>query len=70
MTNLQPEDPGAGGPPAGPGDLKRGLRWIVLGVVALIIVATIAVLLTNLGGDDDPSGGDEEGLAPAVVVIE
>ncbi len=70
MTDLQPEDPGAGGPPARPEDLKRGLRWVLIVLVALVVVVAVLVLLTNIGGDDDPSGGGNEGLGPSVVVIE
>ena len=49
-------------------DLKRTGRNLLLGLIALIVVAAIAVALSNLGGDDDPSGGDEEGLGPVPVV--
>ena len=51
-------------------DLKRTGRNLILGLIALIVVVAIAVALTNLGGDDDPSGGDEEGLGPAQVGVE
>jgi len=33
-----------------------------------LVIVAIAVALTNLGGDDHPSGGDEEGSGPATVV--
>ncbi len=49
-------------------DLKRTGRNLVLGLVALIVVVAIAVALSNLGGDDDPSGGGDEGLGPAPAV--
>ncbi len=45
-------------------DLKRTGRKLLLGLLALIVVVAIAVALTNLGGDDDPSGGGNEGLGP------
>ena len=35
--------------------------------MVLIVIAAIAVALSNLGGDDDPSGGGEQGLGPAVT---
>ncbi len=49
-------------------DLKRTGRNLILGLIALVVVVAIAVALTNIGGDDDASGGDEEGLGPAVGV--
>jgi hypothetical protein len=49
-------------------DLKRTGRNLLLGLLALIVIAAIAVALSNIGGDDDPSGGGEEGLGPAVGV--
>ena len=49
-------------------DLKRTGRYLLLGLLALIVVVAIAVALTNLGGDDDPSGGGNEGLGPATGV--
>ena len=61
-TNPQPGD-------QKPEDLKRGLRKAVIGLVVLIVLVAIAVALTNLGGDDDPSGGGNEGLAPAAVIL-
>ena len=45
-------------------DLKRTGRNLVLGLLALIVIVGIAVALSNLGGDDDPSGGGDEGLGP------
>ena len=48
--------------------LKKTGRNLVLGLLALIVVVAIAVALTNLGGDDDPSGGTEEGLGPTTGV--
>ena len=47
-------------------DLKRTGRNLLLGLLALIVIVAIAVALTNLGGDGDPSGGGNEGLGPAV----
>jgi hypothetical protein len=63
-------DPQAGD--QGPEDVRRGLRTFVIGLVVLIVIAAIAaiaVALSNLGSDDDPSGGGTEGLAPAAVVM-
>jgi hypothetical protein len=40
----------------------------VLALLLLIALVAIAVALTNLGGDDDPSGGGEQGLGPAVTL--
>ena len=51
-----------------PGDLKRGGIKILLALLALIVVVGIIVALTNLGGDDDPSGGGNEGLGPTVTL--
>jgi hypothetical protein len=52
-----------------PEDVKRGLRKFLIGLVILIVVAAIAVALSNLGNDDDPSGGGNEGLAPSAVEV-
>jgi hypothetical protein len=49
--------------------VKRGLRKFVVGLVILIVVAAIAVALSKLGNDDDPSGGGNEGLAPSAVEV-
>ena len=49
-------------------DLKRTGLYLLLGLVALVVVLTITVALSNLGSDDDPSGGGTEGLGPAVGV--
>jgi hypothetical protein len=51
-------------------DLKRTGRSLLLGLIALIVVVAIAVALTNLGGDDDPSGGGEEGLGEVPAGVE
>ena len=48
-------------------DLKRTGRNLVLGLLALIVIVGIAVALSNLGGDDDPSGGGNEGLGSTAV---
>jgi hypothetical protein len=53
--------------PGATADLKRGARTIVLALLALIAIVAIAVALTNIGGDDDPSGGGEQGLGPTVT---
>jgi hypothetical protein len=67
-TNPQPDDPRTPGKNAGPEDLKRGGRKVLVAFVALIIVVAIAVGLSNCGGDDDPSGGGEEGMSPSVTL--
>jgi len=51
-----------------PQDLKRGGRKVLLALLALIAVIAVIVALTNIGGDDDPSGGGNEGLAPTATV--
>ncbi len=56
--------------PQRPEGVKSGIRKFVIGLVILIVVAAIAVALTNLGGDDDPSGGGNEGLAPSATMLE
>ena len=66
-TNPQPDDPGRGGAGSGPEDLKRGGRKALMVLLVLIALAAIAVALTNLGGDDDPSGGGEQGLGLVVT---
>jgi hypothetical protein len=60
-TNPKPDDPQ-------PADIKRGLRKFVIGLVVLIVIAAIAVALSNLGNDDDGSGGSNEGLAASAAV--
>jgi hypothetical protein len=67
-TNPQPDDPRTPGKSAGAEDLKRGGRKVLLAFVAFIIVVAVAVGLSNCGGDDDPSGGGEEGLGPSVTL--
>jgi hypothetical protein len=67
-TDPQPDDPRAGGDGARPEDLKRGGRKFLWALIALIIVVAIAVALSNLGGDDDPSGGGEEGMGATVTL--
>ncbi len=51
-------------------DLKRTGRNLVLGLIALIVVVAIAVALTNIGGDDDGSGGSPEGRGTAPAGVE
>jgi hypothetical protein len=60
-TDPQPKD-------QSPEDVKRGLRKFVIGLVVLVVIAAIAVALTNIGGDDDGSGGSNEGMAAATAV--
>ncbi len=50
-------------------DLKRTGLYLVLGLIALVVVLTITVALSNLGGDDDPSGGGSEGLPAAGLQV-
>jgi hypothetical protein len=51
-----------------PGDLKRGGMKALLALLALIVVVGIIVALTNIGGDDDPSGGDEQGMGTTATL--
>jgi hypothetical protein len=67
-TNPQPDDPRTPGKTAGPEDLKRGSRKFVLWLLLFLIVVAVAIGLSNCGGDDDPSGGGEQGLGPAVTL--
>jgi hypothetical protein len=45
-----------------PGDLKRGGVKLLLAFLAFLVVVAVIVALTRIGGDDDPSGGDEQGM--------
>jgi hypothetical protein len=73
-TNPQPDDagtddPGTGEPrsgtdPAGVASVKRGLRRVLLGLLALVVVAVVAVSLSRCGPDDGPSGNDPSDGAP------
>ena len=67
-TNPQPGDPRTPEQKAGAEDLKRGGRKLVPGLIVLVILVAIAVGLSNCGGDDDPSGGGEQGMRPAVTL--
>jgi len=51
-----------------PQDLKRGGRKVLLAFLALLVLIAIIVALTNIGGDDDPSGGDEQGMGTTVTL--
>jgi hypothetical protein len=51
-----------------PGDLKRGGIKVLLAFLAFVVVVAIIVALTRLGGDDDPSGGDEQGMGTTATV--
>jgi hypothetical protein len=64
-TTPQPGDRRTPAQKEGAEDLKRGGRKLLLAFVVLVIVVAIAVGLSNCGGDDDPSGGGEQGMAPA-----
>jgi hypothetical protein len=68
-TNPQPDHPRTTGKTGGPEDLKRGGRKFLLWFVLFLIVVAVAVGLSNCGGDDDPSGGGEQGLGPAATVV-
>ncbi|MGY1742857.1 MULTISPECIES: hypothetical protein [unclassified Blastococcus] len=67
-TNPQPGDPGTGDAPSGGrhsgadpegvAGVKRGLRRVLLGLLALVVVAAIAVGISRCGPDDGPSGND------------
>ena len=58
----------AGVDPAGAREVKRWGRKALLALLGLIIVVAIIVALTRIGGDDDPSGGGNQGMAPALSV--
>ncbi|MGY1772553.1 hypothetical protein [Blastococcus sp. SYSU D00813] len=78
-TNPQPgdtgnDDAGSGVPrsgtdPEGVASVRRGLRRVLLGLVALVVVAAIAVGISRCGPDDGPSGNDPSDGAPAVVGV-
>ena len=50
-----------------PGDLRRWLRRIVLGLVLLVAVLTVTVSISRCGPDDGASGGEPQGLSVAVT---
>jgi hypothetical protein len=52
-----------------PQDLKRGGKRALLVLLAVIAVLAIAVALTNLGGDDDPSGGGDRGMGSTTLQL-
>ena len=78
-TNPQPGDTGddaagtgvprSGTDPEGVASVRRGLSRVLLGLVALIIVAAVAVGISRCGPDDGPSGNDPSDGAPAVVDV-
>ncbi|MFW3169134.1 hypothetical protein [Geodermatophilus sp. CPCC 206100] len=68
-SNPQPGEPGTGDPGPQPSDLKRWLVRVGVGLVVLIAVLTITVSISRCGPDDGPSGGEPQGLAPAVVQV-
>ncbi|SNR78335.1 hypothetical protein [Blastococcus mobilis] len=63
-TNPQPHS----GEGPRPQDLKRGGRKILLAFLAFLVVVAVIVALTNIGGDDDPSGGGEQGMGATGTV--
>ncbi len=64
-TDPQPHNAPDEGPR--PQDLKRGGRKVLIAFLILVVVVAIAVALSNLGGDDDPSGGGEQGMGVPVA---
>ena len=50
-----------------PGDLRRWLRRIVLGLVLLVAVLTVTVSISRCGPDDGASGGEPEGMSVVVT---
>ncbi|MFD2092397.1 hypothetical protein [Blastococcus deserti] len=66
MTATNPQPHSGEGPR--PGDVKRGGRKALLALLVLIVLVAIAVALTNLGGDDDPSGGGEQGMGTTATL--
>jgi hypothetical protein len=67
-SNPQPDENRRGGAGSGPEDLKRGGRKALLVFLVLVVLVAIAVALTNIGGDDDPSGGGEQGMGPTAAM--
>ena len=65
MSATDPQPHGGEGPR--PQDLKRGGRKVLIAFLILVVVVAIAVALSNLGGDDDPSGGGEQGMGVPVA---
>ncbi|SOE03291.1 hypothetical protein [Blastococcus haudaquaticus] len=66
MTATDPQ-PNTGDGPR-PGDLKRGGLKILLAFLAFIVVVAVIVALTRIGGDDDPSGGGEQGMGATATL--
>jgi hypothetical protein len=50
-----------------PGDLRRWLRRIVLGLVLLVAVLAVTVSISRCGPDDGPSGGEPQGMSAVVT---
>jgi hypothetical protein len=50
-----------------PGDLRRWLRRIVLGLVLLVAVLAVTVSISRCGPDDGPSGGEPQGMSAVVI---
>ena len=78
MTSIDPPpDPRAERASAGdphrsadnPGDLRRWLRRIALGLVLLVAVLAVSVSISRCGPDDGPSGGEPEGLSMVVTPL-
>jgi len=51
-----------------PGDLKRTGLKVLLAFLALVAIVAVIVALTNIGGDDDPSGGGEQGMGTTATL--
>ncbi len=62
MTATDPQPDNVRGDGPRPGDVKRGGIKILLAVLAFLVVVAVIVALTRIGGDDDPSGGGEQGM--------
>jgi hypothetical protein len=69
VSSTNPPPDGTRGSDPGPGDLKRWGKWAVLALVALVVVLTLSVSLSRCGPDDGPSGGEPEGMGPAVTEV-
>ncbi len=66
MTATDPQPHSGEGPR--PGDLKRGGIKVLLAFLAFLVVVAIIVALSNVGGDDDPSGGGEQGMGTTATL--
>ncbi len=50
-----------------PGDPRRWIRRLVIGLVLLVAVLAVTVSISRCGPDDGPSGGEPQGLSAVVT---